>query len=98
MNLDHLLNAPLAAVRDDGFSARVLLRVERTRQRQVTLLWCMVAAAIMPVLLAVFRFLPLEQITPLVSGLDTALASPFLPPVAFMLVLLWAWRTRALRF
>ena len=99
MNLDHLLNAPLAPVRDDGFSGRVLLRLERTRQRQVTLLWCMIAAAILPVLLAVTWFLPLGQFTPLVSGgLDTALASPFLPPVAGMLVLAWAWQTRVLRF
>jgi hypothetical protein len=99
MTLDDLLNAPLAPVHDDGFSARLLLRLERTRQRQVTLLWCMIAAAIMPVLLAVIWFLPLEQFTPLVSGgLETALASPFLPPVAGMLVLFWAWQTRVLRF
>jgi hypothetical protein len=99
MNLDHLLNVPLAPVRDDGFSARVLLRLERTRQRQMTLLWCMIAAAILPVLLSVFWFLPLEQFTALLPArLDTALASPFLPPVAGMLVLAWAWQTRVLRF
>ena len=72
-----------------------LLRLERTRQRQVTLLWCMIAAAILPV----FWFLPLEQVTALVpGGLDRALTSPFLPPIAGMLVLFWAWRTRVLRF
>lgn len=95
MNLDNLLNAPLAPVRDDGFSARIVLQLERTRQRQLTLLWCMIAAAILPVL----WFLPLEQITALLpGGLKMAFASPLLPPVAGTLVLAWAWHVRVLRF
>ncbi len=99
MNLDDLLDAPLAPIRDEGFSARVLLRLERTRQRQMTLLWCMIAAAILPALFAVFWFLPLEHFAALLpGGLDRAFGSPFLPPVAGMLVLAWAWQTRVLRF
>ena len=95
MNLDDLLNTPLAHVRDDGFSARVLLRLDRTRQRQMTLLWSMIAAAILPVL----WFLPLEPVMALLpAGMDKAFASPFLPPVAGVLVLFWAWQTRVLRF
>ena len=95
MSLDDLLNAPLPAVRDDGFSARVVLKLERTRQRQLTLLWSMVAAAILPLL----WFLPLEQWGALLSPqARMAFASPWLAPAAGMLVLFWAWQTRVLRF
>jgi hypothetical protein len=95
MNLDDLLNAPLPAIRDDGFSVRILLRLEQARQRQLTLLWCIVAAAVLPVL----WFLPLEQLNALFPvRLDQAFASPFLPPAAGILVLLWAWQARVLRF
>ena len=95
MSLDDLLNAPLPAIRDDGFSARILLKLERTRQKQLTLLWSMVAAAILPVL----WFLPLEQLRTLLPyELQAAFASPFLALAAGMLVLLWAWQARVLRF
>jgi hypothetical protein len=95
MNLDDLLDAPLAPVRDDGFSARVLLRLERTRQRQMTLLWCMVAAAILPVL----WFLPLPELRALLPrDLGLAKALPFFPYAIGTLVLAWAWQTRVLRF
>ena len=95
MNLDDLLNAPLPAVRDDGFSARVLLRLEQKRQWQMTLLWCMVFAAVLPVL----WFLPMEPVIAMLpDDLDRAFASPFLPPLAGMLVLFWAWQMRVLRF
>jgi hypothetical protein len=93
MSLDDLLNTPLVAVRDDGFSARIILRLERTRQRQLTLLWCLIAAAVLPVL----WFLPLEQLNALFP-VNQAFASPFLPPAAGILVLLWAWQARVLRF
>ena len=99
MNLDDLLNTPLAAVRDDGFSARIVLQVERTRQRQLTLLWCMVAAALLPVLGLMLWLLPLEQFGSVLPGsLNLAMTSPFFAPVAASLVLLWAWQTRVLRF
>ena len=95
MSLDDLLDTPLAPVRDNGFSARVLLRLEQARQRQLTLLWCLVAAAVLPVL----WFLPLEQLNALLPArLDQAFASPFLASVAGILVLIWAWQTRVLRF
>jgi hypothetical protein len=69
--------------------------MERTRQRQITLLWCMIAAAVLPLL----WFLPLEQLGALSPvRLNQIFVSPFLPPVAATLVLAWAWRTRALRF
>ena len=94
MSLDDLLNAPLPAVRDDGFSARIVLKLERTRQRQLTLLWSMIAAAILPVL----WFLPLEQLGALLPPeVQMAFASPFLAPAEGMLVLVWAWQTRVLR-
>jgi hypothetical protein len=95
MSLDDLLNAPLPVIRDDGFSARILLRLERTRQRQMTLLWCIVAAAILPVLWS----LPLEQLGVLLpGGVKQAMASPLFAPVAASLVLFWAWQARVLRF
>ena len=95
MSLDDLLDAPLPALRDDGFSARVLLRLERTRQRQMTLLWCMIAAALLPL----FWFLPLEQFGRLLAGSQAvATASPYFAPLSAGLALLWAWQARVLRF
>jgi hypothetical protein len=95
MSLDDLLNAPLPAVRDDGFSARILLSLERTRQRQLTLLWSMIAAAVLPIV----WFLPLEQLPALLPrGLHEAFSSPFLASAAGILVLFWAWQARVLRF
>jgi hypothetical protein len=95
MSLDDLLNTPLPTLRDDGFSARIVLSLERRRQRHMTLLWCIIAAAILPVL----WFLPLEQLGAQLSGsLNLAMTSPLFAPVAASLVLLWAWQTRVLRF
>jgi hypothetical protein len=95
MNLDDLLNAPLASVRDDGFSARILLRLEQTRQRQMTLLWSMIAAAVLPLL----WFLPLADLGAyLPRGMAIADASSIFAYGAGTLVLAWAWHARVLRF
>ena len=95
MNLDDLLNAPLATVPDDGFSARLLLRLERTRQRQMTLLWSMIAAAVLPV----FWFLPLAELGAfLPRNMIPAGVSPIFIYAVGTLMLAWAWRTRVLRF
>jgi hypothetical protein len=72
--LDDLLNAPLTAVADNGFSARVTARARRERLKEqvpslVAVLIC--AAAVLP-------FVPLRQITaaiaPLLTGMPASLA------------------------
>jgi hypothetical protein len=56
--IDDLLNQPLASVADDGFSARVMSRVQVQRRRQLALTYTGIAAC---VLLAIL-LLPLHSI------------------------------------
>ena len=51
MNLDDLLNQPLASVADDGFSARVMGRVGVLRRRKLFVTWASVAACFVLALL-----------------------------------------------
>lgn len=61
--LDDLLNKPLAAIADDGFSARVIARARRKRlEEEVPLL-----AAAFICLVAVLVFAPLPQITAILA-------------------------------
>jgi len=57
--LDDLLNAPLAAVADSGFSARIMARarMERLKERVPFLATTLICAA------AMLLFVPLAQIT-----------------------------------
>lgn len=46
-HLDALLSQPLAPVADNGFSAKVMLRVHREQQRRLTMLGLAIAAVVL---------------------------------------------------
>jgi len=95
MTLDTLLAQPLSPVRDDGFSARIVLELRRAEERRRLLLWGAAALALLPLALV----LPLAP-----AGMDVAktLAQLALSPApaytAGALVLLWALRPARNRF
>lgn len=95
MSLDTLLNQPLVPVRDDGFSARIVLELRRRDERRRLLLWGAATLALLPVLLA----LPLVP-----AGMDAAnvlaglARTPLFASAAGAGVLLWALRPARTRF
>ena len=95
MNFDEILSRPLAAVRDDGFSARIVLELRRREERRCLLLWSSAALALLPVLLA----LPLAS-----AGADAArmlaqmAVTPLFGSVVGAGVLFWALRPARSRF
>jgi hypothetical protein len=91
MNLDTLLEQPLAPVRDDGFSVSVLLRLRRAEEKRRLLLWGAEALALLPLLWGL-TLIPLDA--GLVAAMARAAASPLLSYGAGALVLLWALRPR----
>jgi hypothetical protein len=95
MNLDTLLEQPLAPVRDEGFSVSVLLRLSRAEEKRRLLLWGAAALALLPLLWGL-TLVPLDA--RLTTGMARAAASPLLSYAAGALVLLWAMRPRPYRF
>jgi len=95
MTLDTLLQQPLAPVRDDGFSVRVILAMRRAEERRRLLLWGAAALALLPPL----AFLPLA---PGAEIMATRLAAIVRLPLfgygCGALVLFWAMRPRRLGF
>jgi hypothetical protein len=94
MNLDEALRQPLASVRDDGFSAAIILKLARAEERRRLALWGAVGLALLPVaaLLA-----PTAEI--LLPHLAQAASSPAFAYVAGAALLLWALRpTRVPKF
>lgn len=90
MTIDDLLNRPLAAVRDDGFSVGVVRRLYAGQRRMRLIMWGLLAVGFLPVL-AVLPFvntglqLPPETLQ--------FLNSQIAPPVA-VLFLLFVWKLR----
>ena len=87
--LDDLLNTPLAAVADDGFTPRLMRRMQTRHSRMQVLQWGLVLACILPVLIA----LPLADWSArLAYGI--ARSAPIISYIAAALALLWVWKPR----
>jgi hypothetical protein len=93
MTLDTLLAQPLAPVRDDGFSARIILELRRAEERRRLLLWGAAALALLPPL----ALLPLPPQFA-VQAMVRAASSPVFACAAGAAVLLWALRPARTRF
>jgi hypothetical protein len=87
MSLDTLLSQPLAPVRDDGFSARIVLELRRREEWRRLLLWGATVMALLPLALV----LPLAP-TDLAKALMPLALSPAIAYAAGAAVLLWALR------
>lgn len=69
--LDQLLSAPLAEIRDDGFSIRVMLRVEQEQFRRRMIVQGLVLAACLIGFLLLLPYLAQQgQMLPQTAGLD----------------------------
>jgi hypothetical protein len=87
MNLDEALRQPLASVRDDGFSAAIILKLRQAEERRRLALWGAVAVALLP---AALLMAPAAEI--LLPHLAQAASSPVFASAIGMAVLLWALR------
>lgn len=93
MTLDDILSQPLPALRDDGFSAQVLLKLRRADDRRRLLAWAAAMLALLPLVLALApttAFL-MNQVAPLISSRLFAYA-------AGVAVLAWTLRPEQSRF
>ena len=94
MNLDDLLRQPLAGVRDDGFSARVMLAAAHRRERGNLLLWIAAVAALLPPLF----LLPLAQVgETMAASVNATVTSPIFALTVGGAILLWALQPRPFR-
>ena len=96
MSLDDLLSQTLKPVQDDGFSARIALAMLRQRQKRQTVLLCLVAALLLPLLPIL---LPLAQAG--ASMAQFAMGAPYQPYLAAILggtVAAWGLWPRPYRF
>jgi len=91
MNIDDLLNQPLAPVRDDGFSVRVVRRLRASEQRMRLILWGLLAAAFLPVL-AVLPYVDIG-FHPSAQTLQM-LNSQVAPALATILFIIFMWKQR----
>jgi len=87
MTLDDALRQPLAAVRDDGFSAAIILKLAHAEERRRLALWGAVFAGLLP--LGALLAPATEALLP---QLARAASSPVFMGVAGAAVLLWALR------
>jgi hypothetical protein len=93
MTLDTLLAQPLSPVRDDGFSARIVLDLRRAEERRRLLLWGAAALALLPSLVLV----PMTSQFAM-QAMARAASSPVFACAAGAAVLLWALRPARSRF
>lgn len=93
MTLDEALNQPLAPLRDDGFSARIVLELRRREERRLMALWAAVALALLPLL----AFLPVTTALAMTMLAQVA-SSHIFASAAGAAVLLWALRPARARF
>jgi hypothetical protein len=89
-DLDTLLNTPLAALADDGFSSRVTARIARRARIENALTWGTFGLCAL-VLLA---FLPIPT---LITSLVQLATTPAVVVSAGILALVWAWEPRMFR-
>ena len=69
--LDQLLNAPLAAVADSGFSARVIARARKVRRKENVPFF----AAALVCVAAMLIFVPLLRVTTVIAHFLTGMAA-----------------------
>lgn len=93
MTLDNLLSQPLPPVRDDGFSARMVLELRRREERRRLWLWGAVSLALLPLLALV----PMTA-TIAMAQMARAASSPVFASAIGIAVLLWACRPAPARF
>ena len=87
--LDDLLNTPLAAVADDGFTPSLMRHMQAHHRRMQLLRWGLMLACLLPLLIA----LPLADWSArLAHGI--ARGAPIISYIAAALVLLWVWKPR----
>ena len=87
MNLDDILSQPLSPVRDDGFSARMVIALHCTEERRRLALWSAAALALLPLL----ALMPMTLMA-------RAASSPVFASAIGAVVLLWALRPARARF
>ena len=91
MNVDDLLNQPLAPVPDDGFTMGMMRNMQAQHWRLRLIMWSLLAVGTLPVLIA----LPFAEIGAILgSQAEHAASSPALSYIAGALVLLWVWKPR----
>ena len=91
MNIDDLLNQPLEAVRDDGFSVGVVRRLYRAEQRTRFAIWGLPALGLAP-FFAVLPFLDMHiALTPQTMQFLNPLAAY---PLGVLMALFWLWKPR----
>ncbi len=95
MTMDDILSQPLAPVRDDGFSAQVVLKLRRAEEKRRLLLWGAMALALLPLL----SVLPLASTAAIGAAiLAKAGNSPVFASAVGLAVLLWSLRPQRSRF
>ena len=91
MNVDDLLNHPLAPVPDDGFTVSMMRNMQAQHRRLRLTMWSLLAVGTLPVLIA----LPLAEIGAILGAqAEHAATSPALSYAVGALVLLWVWKPR----
>jgi hypothetical protein len=95
MTLDTLLSQPLAPVRDDGFSARIVVELRRAEERRRLLLWGAAALALLPPLALALAPMTFQFVMP---AMTRAASSPLFACAVGAAVLLWALRPARSRF